>query len=82
MNVFFPGFIMSFREGFEAFLIIVLIFKFLEKTGNKNLKWGVISGLILSILLSFIFPNFFLLVFCSYILYIKIKIYIKNVKKE
>ena len=32
------GSVMAFREGLEAFLILVLIIKFIDRTGNKNLK--------------------------------------------
>ena len=52
MNNLIPGIIMSFREGLEAFLIIVLIFKFLEKTDNKHLKRGVIYGFISGLVFS------------------------------
>ena len=46
---------MSFREGLEAFLIIVVLLKFLDKTNNKNLKqyvWkGTFAGAVTSIIL-------------------------------
>lgn len=46
---------MSFREGLEAFLILMLIFKFLEKTSNKHLNRSVIYGFILSVVFSLVF---------------------------
>ncbi len=49
MSNLIPGIIISFREGLEAFLILVLIFKFMEKTDNKHLNQSVIYGLISSI---------------------------------
>lgn len=52
MQNLIPWIIMSFREWLEAFLIIVLILKFLEKTGNKHLKLNVSYWLIASILIS------------------------------
>ena len=39
-----PGIIMSFREGLEALLVVVIILKFLDKTGNNSLKKGVLYG--------------------------------------
>lgn len=51
--------VISFREGLEAFLILVLILKFLEKTNNKHLRISVIYGFIISILFS-ILLGFFL----------------------
>ena len=45
METFFQGFIMSFREGLEALLIIVILLKFLDKTNNKHLKKSVWHGL-------------------------------------
>lgn len=44
MNNLLPGIIMSFREGLEAFLILILIIRFLEKTDNKQLKQSVFYG--------------------------------------
>jgi len=54
MDNLFPGIIMSFREGLEAFLILVLIFKFLEKTSNKHLNRSVFGGFVFSVLFSLI----------------------------
>ena len=54
METIFQGIIMAFREGLEAFLVIVILLKFLEKTNNRQLKksvwYGLGSGIILSIL--------------------------------
>ena len=38
MDIFIPGLIMAFREGLEAFLIIMILLKFLEKTKNEHFK--------------------------------------------
>jgi len=54
MENLIPGIIMSFREGLEAFLIVALILKFLEKTSNKHLNKSVGYGLTASILFSLI----------------------------
>jgi high-affinity iron transporter len=55
MEAFVPALIMAFREGLEAFLIIMLLLKFLDKTNKKSLKnnvWhGTIAGIALSLLL-------------------------------
>ncbi len=60
METFIQALIVSFREGLEAFLIIAVLLKFLEKTNNTNLKksvWqgtytGVIASLSLGIILT------------------------------
>lgn len=52
MDNFIPGFIMAFREGLEAFLILALILKFLDSTHYKRLKINVIYGLGVSIIIS------------------------------
>lgn len=62
MEMFVPALIVAFREGLEAFLIIAIIFKFLDKTDNNNLRkhvWqgmsaGVLASLILGILLMWV----------------------------
>lgn len=52
MADFLPGFVMSFREGLEAFLIITVILKFLENTGNRALRRNVGYGAFYSVLIS------------------------------
>ncbi|MDA3885457.1 MAG: FTR1 family protein [Candidatus Delongbacteria bacterium] len=58
MDTFLQGLIMSFREGLEAFLIIMILLKFLEKSDNKNLKknvwYGVYAGMSASIIFGLI----------------------------
>ena len=53
MSNFPQAIIMAFREGLEAFLIVVLLLKYLEKSNNINFKkyvwYGVIAGIIVSI---------------------------------
>lgn len=55
METFIQGLIMSFREGLEAFLIIVILLKFLDKTNNKILKKNVWHGLSTGIGVSLVF---------------------------
>jgi len=49
-----PGIVMSFREGLEALLIIVLILQYLSRTNNtrfnKSCVYGLFTGVIFSIL--------------------------------
>ena len=52
MNDFIPGLIMGFREGLEAFLIIVIILKFLDKTTRNELKKNVYQGVGVGVALS------------------------------
>lgn len=42
---FFPGFIMGIREGLEAFIIIVIMLEYLNKTRRQNDKKYVVQGL-------------------------------------
>lgn len=44
MDIFIPGLIIGFREGFEAFLIIVIILRYLDKIDQKKLKKSVYIG--------------------------------------
>ena len=44
METFVQAFITAFREGLEAFLIIAIMLKFLDKTGNSKLKKSVWHG--------------------------------------
>jgi high-affinity iron transporter len=54
-HTFFQAVIMSFREGLEAFLIVVLLLKFLNKTENKHLTGQVWNGAFIGILASVAF---------------------------
>jgi len=53
MELFIPGLIMGFREGLEAFLIVVIILQYLNHTKQfklkKNVYYGALSGIIASI---------------------------------
>jgi high-affinity iron transporter len=53
MDSFIQAFIMAFREGLEAFLVLAILFKLLEKTNathlKKNVWYGVIAGLVVSL---------------------------------
>ncbi len=50
-----PGFIMGFREGLEAFLIIALMLGYLSKSKREHLRKNVYMGLFLGILASLVF---------------------------
>lgn len=58
MEIFIQALIVAFREGLEAFLIIAILIKFLDKTNNKKLKlsvWqGMSAGIVVSLLLGLI----------------------------
>lgn len=53
MNTFLPGLIMGFREGLEAFLIVVIILQYLKKSKTeylrKNVYFGTLMGIIASL---------------------------------
>ena len=66
METFIQAVIMSFREGLEAFLIIVILLKFLGKTKNNNLKPSVWHGAGTGILASLVF-GIILMIISSYI---------------
>ena len=57
MPTIFPGIIMGFREGLEAFLIVSIILRYLSKSNQtvykKNVWQGVIAGIVLSLILGF-----------------------------
>lgn len=55
METFVQGLIVAFREGLEAFLIIVILLKFLERSNNKILKKSVWHGLFAGIGVSVLF---------------------------
>jgi high-affinity iron transporter len=48
-----PALIIVFREGFEAFLTVAIIFAFLRKTGRDWLRPAVYAGIAVSIAASF-----------------------------
>lgn len=52
MELFMPGFIMGFREGLEAFLIVVIIIQYLNHSNNQSFKNSVYSGAFLGIIAS------------------------------
>ena len=58
MDTFIQAIIMAFREGLEGFLIITILLKFLEKTGNSKFKkqvWlGTYAGIAFSIILGLV----------------------------
>ena len=48
-----PALIIVFREGFEAFLTVAIIFAFLRKTGRDWLRPAVYAGIVTSVIASF-----------------------------
>lgn len=52
METFIPGFIMGFREGLEAFLIISIILQYLNHIRKTEFKKYVVNGTITGILAS------------------------------
>ena len=58
----FPSFIMGFREGLEAFLLIAITLKYITKIDKGHLKnkvvQGAIAGLIISIFLGLMLSQF------------------------
>jgi len=55
MEAFIQPLIMAFREGLEAFLIIAILLKFLDKTKNKSLKKNVWQGMLTGVFVSLVF---------------------------
>jgi high-affinity iron transporter len=55
MNNFIPGLIMGFREGLEAFLVISIMLRYIDKINKPLLKryvyYGAFTGIIASIVL-------------------------------
>ena len=47
---FFPGLILGVREGLEAFLIIGIMMRFLDKVGRTDLRRSVRTGLVAGLL--------------------------------
>jgi len=54
MENFLPGLIMGFREGLEAFLIVVIILQYLKKSSNTAFRKNAFSGALLGILASLV----------------------------
>ncbi len=54
METFLQAVIMSFREGLEAFLIITILLKFLDKTDNSSYKKHVWKGVYVGVLFSLV----------------------------
>ncbi|MGH4121076.1 FTR1 family iron permease [Clostridium sp.] len=52
MDVFLPGLIIGFREGLEAFLIVVIILQYLKKSGNTTFRKNAFSGALVGIIAS------------------------------
>ncbi len=52
MDVFFPGFIMGFREGLEAFLIVAVLLQYLTKNKRSKLKVQVYTGAFVGAIIS------------------------------
>lgn len=48
-----PALIIVFREGFEAFLTVAIIFAYLRKTGRDWLRPAVYAGIVASVVASF-----------------------------
>ena len=48
-----PALVIVFREGFEAFLTVAIIFAFLRKTGRDWLRPSVYAGIVTSVAASF-----------------------------
>jgi len=55
MESILQGVILAFREGLEAFLVIVILLKFLEKTNNDQFKKNVWYGVGAAIVISLVF---------------------------
>src|ERR1044071_5141200 len=53
--------IIVFREGFEAFLTVAIIFAFLRKTGRDWLRpavyWGIAASIVASAALGYVLQN-------------------------
>lgn len=55
METILQGVVLAFREGLEAFLVIMILLKFLEKTNNDRYKKNVWYGLGAAIVISLVF---------------------------
>ena len=56
MDTFLPAFVMGFREGLEAFLIVGIILQYLRKSKNESLRkyvyYGTIGGIVAFIMVA------------------------------
>ncbi len=62
MSAYLPGLIMGFREGLEAFLVVAIILRCLDKLGQRSLRkyvfYGVFGGFAVSMLFGGILTAF------------------------
>lgn len=58
-GVMFQAFVITLREGLEAFLIVAITFAYLEKTKRSQLlpavRWGIAASVLLSLGVAFLF---------------------------
>ncbi|MDO5695546.1 MAG: FTR1 family protein [Eubacteriales bacterium] len=54
LRSFLASFLLLFREGLEAILVVVAIITYLIKTGNKHLCRGVYMGVLAAVICSFV----------------------------
>jgi high-affinity iron transporter len=58
MSSFIPGMVVGFREGLEAFLVVAVALRFLDKTGRTAMKrsvWvGAVGGILLSVVVGLV----------------------------
>jgi high-affinity iron transporter len=62
MDNYLPGLIVGFREGLEAFLIIAIIIRYLDKINQKVLKKNVNVGIGIGVAISFLIGGLLYLV--------------------
>lgn len=60
LSLYLPGIIIAFREWMESFLIVLVLLRFLEKTGNTSLKKNVWRGMWIGITLSLLVGGIFI----------------------
>ena len=62
LTPFFSSFFILLREGFEAMLIAVLVFMYLDKVKARNKRpavfWGIIAGIVASMFIALGFKKF------------------------
>jgi high-affinity iron transporter len=55
------AFVITFREGLEAFLIVAISLAFLRKSGSRHLipavQWGIAASVVLSVLAGYLFSR-------------------------